>query len=512
MSQNKRVPSFRLTHSVVGLDILHDKICAIVMRYTKKRWAVDRTVKKEISPSLDTPMIAHKIKEVLSELDVKAKQIVTSLSSSDMIVKIMNLPPIQNPEEELPQLMEYELERQLPIPPSQAAYDYQLILPPEQIDDAPQQQDKTTVLLAAVRRNRLDDHLALMESAGVPLKSVMPSFLMFLNALFASEMLSPHESGFTGAIRLEANVVDVVVVERGVLSFARSFAPSPLSSPRVRGDERGGDFLHELRNTLRDFLPPTGQHKLEKLLIVTEDESLPFHLTIERLVEALAFPHCEHKVMQDGFALGLAAGYLNIQQTLSLNLLKPLLKEQYAKEKIDRRKRVLRFGPIGAMLALAAAAIILFNQTEIAQKKLTEAKEAQQIFEQKVNEKQDLENLHSKLSRQIEVLRWVDAGYPSLAYRLYQLAMSTPQNVWLKEVNTPPQPKRIKKEIPVMDALIVTGYAPSQADIDDFIRQLRKRSCFLEVQQDNTEERTMDKQKVLLFQLSLKSEQGDINE
>jgi len=63
-----------------------------------------------------------------------------------------------------------------------------------------------------------------------------------------------------------------------------------------------------------------------------------------------------------------------------------------------------------------------------------------------------------------------------------------------------------------MDALIVTGYAPSQADIDDFIRQLRKRSCFLEVQQDNTEERTMDKQKVLLFQLSLKSEQGDINE
>ena len=503
MSQNKRVPSFRLTHSVVGLDILHDKICAIVMRYTKKRWAVDRTVKKDIPPSLDTPMIAHKIKEVLSELDVKAKQIVTSLSSSDMIVKIMSLPPIQNPEEELPQLMEYELERQLPIPPSQAAYDYQLIRPPEQIDDAPQQQDKTTVLLAAVRRNRLDNHLALMESAGVPLKSVMPSFLMFLNALFASEMLLPHESGFTGAIRLEANVVDVVVVERGVLSFARSFAPKV---------EASYDFLHELRNTLRDFLPPTGKHKLEKLLIVTEDKSLPFHLTIERLVEALAFPHCEHKVMQDGFALGLAAGYLNIQQTLSLNLLKPLLKEQHAKEKIERRRRALRFGPVGAMLALVAAAIILFNQTEIAQKKLTEAKEAQQIFEQKVNEKQDLGNLHSKLSRQIEALRWVDAGYPSLAYRLYQLAMSTPQNVWLKEVNTPPQPKRIKKEIPVMDALIVTGYAPSQADIDDFIRQLRKCSCFLEVQQDNTEERTMNKQKVLLFQLSLKSEQGNINE
>ena len=56
-----------------------------------------------------------------------------------------------------------------------------------------------------------------------------------------------------------------------------------------------------------------------------------------------------------------------------------------------------------------------------------------------------------------------------------------------------------------MNTLIVTGYAFSQADIDDFIKQLRKLDCFSEAKQDNTEERIMDKQKVLLFQLSLKS-------
>jgi type IV pilus assembly protein PilN len=286
------------------------------------------------------------------------------------------------------------------------------------------------------------------------------------------------------------------VVENGVLSFARSFSPK-MESPE--------DFLRELHSTLRDFLPTMGKHQLEKLLIVTEDESLPFNLTMENLVEALAFPRCEHKIMPDGFALGLAAGYLNAQHTLSLNLLKPLLIERRAKEKIQRKERALRFGPVGAMLALTATAIFLFSKADIAQKELTQAKAAQQLFEQKVNEKEDLIKLSSELSRQIEALRWVDAGYPSLSYRLYQVAMLTPQNVWLKQVNTLPQPKREKKEIPVMDALIVTGYAFSQADVDDFIKQLRKLDCFSEVKQDNTEERIMDKQKVLLFQLSLKS-------
>lgn len=233
---------------------------------------------------------------------------------------------------------------------------------------------------------------------------------------------------------------------------------------------------------------------------------------MENLTEALTFPHCEHKMMPDGFALGLATGYLNMPHTLSLNLMKPLLIERRAKEKTKRKERALRFGPVSAMLVLAATAIFLFQKTDIAQTKLTEAKAAQQLFEQKVNEKEALGKLSSNLSRQIEALRWVDAGYPALSYRLYQVARSVPQNVWLKEVSTPPQPKRKKKEIPVMDSLIVTGYAPAQADIDDFTQRLKKLSCFSEIRQDNTEERIMNKQKVLLFQLSLKSKQASANE
>jgi hypothetical protein len=441
--------------------------------------------------------------------------------------------------------MEYELERQLPIPLSQAAYDYQIIRRQVPILgnpirgkgkearwqegallrlEAKATQDETTVLLAAVRRSKLNDHLALMENAGISPTAVMPSFLMFFNALSANGLLSPRElvprsgipnSGrFIGVVRLSASLVDVIVVENGVLSFARSFSPK-MESPAELGIGVK-DFLRELHNTLRDFLPSTGKHQLEKLYIVTEDESLPFNLKMENLTEALAFPRCEHKVMPDGFALGLAAGYLNMftsftnalglrQHTISLNLMKPLLIERRAKEKIQRKERALRFGPVGVMLALTATAIFLFQKTDIAQKELTEAKATQQLFEQKVKEKGDLENLSSQLSSNIEALRWVDAGYPSLSYRLYQVAMSTPHNVWLKQVNTPPQPKRVKKEIPVVDALIVTGYAFSQADIDDFIKQLRKLDCFSEVRQDNTEERIMDKQKVLLFQLSLKS-------
>ena len=498
-SKSFHFPSFSFPLPVVGIEVLREKISAVALRYKKRRWTIDKTVTKSIPPPLDASMIANKIAEVLDELDIKSKQIVTCLNSSDMIVKILSLPPLQHPEQELPQLMAYELERQLPIPLSQAAYDYQIIQPPDAIDAS----DATTVLLAAVRHSKLKEHLDLMASAGVFPKAVMPSFLMFLNTLFACGLPTSGELGFVGAVRLSESIVDVVVLEGGVLSFARSFAPKM---------ETSYDFLGELRNTLRDFLPPNGRHQLEKLLIITVDESMPFNLTLENLIEALAFSHCEHKMMRDGFTLGLTAGHLNIPYALSLNLMKPLLKEQRAKENMARRERALRFGPVTAMLVLAVTAIFLFNQTETSQKKLIEAKEAQQVFERKVEEKKNLKKLSSDLSRQIETLQWVDAGYPPLSYRLYQVAISTPRNVLLKEVNTPPQPKRQKKEIPVMDTLIVTGYASSQSDIEDFIQQLRQHSCFAEIRQDNTEERIMNKQKVLLFQLSLKSSPVNANE
>jgi hypothetical protein len=342
-----------------------------------------------------------------------------------------------------------------------------------------------------------------MASAGVFPQAVMPSFLMFLNTLFACGWPTSDDLGSVGAVRLSESLVDVVVLADGVLSFARSFAPKVATSYDVVG---------ELRNTLRDFLPPNGKNQLEKLLIITTDEAMPFNLTREDLTAALAFPHCEHRVMRDGFTFGLTAGYLNIPPALSLNLMKPLLKEQRAKENMARRVRAWRFGPVAAILVLAAMAIFLFKQTELTQKKLIAAQAAQQVFERKSADKNKLSQLSSDLARQIETLQWVDAGYPPLSYRLYQVAISTPRQVLLQEVNTPPQPKRQKKEIPVMDTLIVTGYASSQADIDDFIQQLRQHSCFAAIRQDKTEERIMNKQKVLLFQLSLKSGSVNTNE
>ena len=136
----------------------------------------------------------------------------------------MNLPPLEDPGKDLPQLMEYELEWQLPIPISEAAYDYQILAPQGQKDGVLE----TTVFLAALRRKRLNEHPAFMEGAGVSPIAVMPSCLMFLNSLLASGLLSDDDSGFIGAVRLSASLIDVVVLKDGVLSFARSFAPKVL--------------------------------------------------------------------------------------------------------------------------------------------------------------------------------------------------------------------------------------------------------------------------------------------
>ncbi len=496
--------SFSLSQTMVGLEILNDRISAVVLRKNRKKWTVHKTDKKRILEA-SSNIGAHKITEFFNELDVKAKQVITSFSGEDAIVKILKLPPLQRKGQELPELMQYELENQLPIPLSEAAYDYQIIQPKERIDVAgTQTPDETIVLLAAVRRSKLNDHLALMENAGISPTAVMPSFLTVFNTLLACGLLSPHEPGFVGIVRLSESVVDIIVVEHGVLSLARSFAP--------KAEEPYG-ILRELQNTLRVFLNPTSENKLEKLIIVTEEESLPFALTMDRLTDALAFPECEHHQISDGFAMGLVTGNLNIPHTISLNLLKPLLNEWNTKQKIERKERLLRLGTIAATLVLAATATFLFYQTKIAQNELTEEKATQQFFEQKVQNIATLEKKLEPFQRQIEALRWVDAGYPSLSYRLYQVGMSTIQNIWLKDVSVPQQPRKKKDIIPVMESLIVTGYALSQADIDNFTQQLRKLDCFSEVQQENTEEKILvNKKQVLLFQLLLKSKPANINE
>ncbi len=61
--------SFSLSQTVVGLEVLNDKLSAVVLRKNRKKWTVYKTDKKRI---LDTysNIEAHKITEFFNELYV----------------------------------------------------------------------------------------------------------------------------------------------------------------------------------------------------------------------------------------------------------------------------------------------------------------------------------------------------------------------------------------------------------------------------------------------------------
>lgn len=506
----------------VGLDFSPQSITAVVMRLEKERWVIERTITKAIStrkadkygtaPGDDVVSIIQPLFDELSLNSVhrrlwlidryfRSKYVVTSISGRNTIVKILSLPPIHNVAD-LTQIMRYQLEQHLPLPFPETAYDYHVIK---------QTEEGTTVLLVAVRRKTLTEHLALLAQAGITPEAVMPSFVMVYNALLYENALP--QDGITGIIRFAGDLVDVLLVEQGILSMARSIMMEAQEAPH--------DFLRELKNTLSAC---AGTKSIEKLILLTENDSLPYDFTVELLQEALAVPFaeveshgeaeaspvcsigthgtaCEHRVFRNGFAAGLVADSMS-PHAISLNLLKPLQQEQQEQRKQARREKIWTFAPYVATVVLTFLALVLFHHIQQAKSKLSIQQRQQKIIEFSTQTATELQNKIKQWNRQIKALHWVDDGYPLLSYRLYNISQAIPDNIWLTDISTPKLKRGTQKEvIPIMSSLTITGYASTQAEIDAFKRRLLECDCFSELHQLSAEERMVQKEKLLMFRI-----------
>jgi len=155
-----------------------------------------------------------------------------------------------------------------------------------------------------------------------------------------------------------------------------------------------------------------------------------------------------------------------------------------------------------------AISFSLWRSIDERQRELAHLKGTKQFIKQRQGQFNELRRHNYEINRLTEELRWVETAYPALSYRLYQIAALTPNSIWLKEVSTPEAEKQKKKLTrPVMSTLYVTGYAHSQMEIDQFMQKLKKRACFAEVVQKNSEQVLQSGEALLEFQLMLKSKE-----
>src|ERR1019366_934380 len=154
--------------TIVGLDIGSSTVKIVQLKQEANQWKLVSMGIVEIpkesleakNPESQRLSIVETIKRVFKESGVKTKKVVTSLSGDSVIIRYVKLPFMT--EEELRGSIAREAEQYIPLNIDQVVLDFQIL--GETQEDG---QRKLDVLLVAAKVDVVDQHLAMLKSAGL---------------------------------------------------------------------------------------------------------------------------------------------------------------------------------------------------------------------------------------------------------------------------------------------------------------------------------------------------------
>jgi type IV pilus assembly protein PilM len=214
---------FQRAQPVIGLDIGSNTIKLLQLKSTKKGYVLEKFGIKTIDPELivdgavmDAGRVVDVLKDLLREQAVKAKDVVISVSGHSVIVKKISVPPMT--EEELSESIKWEAEQYIPFDVNDVNLDFH-ILPSS---DTPDGKDAMTVVLAAVKKDRLSEYTALVTEAGLnPVVVDVDAFTL--------ENVYGTAYGSTGSevvalVNIGASVMNIHIVKGGNFWFTRDIS------------------------------------------------------------------------------------------------------------------------------------------------------------------------------------------------------------------------------------------------------------------------------------------------
>ncbi|MCZ7647088.1 MAG: type IV pilus assembly protein PilM [Planctomycetota bacterium] len=142
--------------SIVGLDIGSSSVKAIELTRSGQRLVVTGMG----STTIESPEeVADAVQQLLRETGIKSKRCVTAVSGRSVIIR--QVPMVQVPDNELRQAVEYEADKYIPFDVNEVAIDAQ------RLEDGADAAGQMKVLLVAVKKALIDEHIALLQSVGL---------------------------------------------------------------------------------------------------------------------------------------------------------------------------------------------------------------------------------------------------------------------------------------------------------------------------------------------------------
>jgi type IV pilus assembly protein PilM len=207
------------SQTAVGLSIGSSSIKLVELKKVGNLWKLlhfgivqlpeDVVVNREIVNAI---VVSDSIKTLVNQIKLKNKSVCTAISGTSLIIKRMML-EIPNVKEVQEQVF-WEAEQYLPFDVSEVVMDYQIL--------SRSKDNKTDVLLVAVKKTVLDIYMSSIEDAGLRPKIVDVDFFALQNLYEANYPVNPTEA--VAIVDIGASALKIVVVHAGVPVFTKDTA------------------------------------------------------------------------------------------------------------------------------------------------------------------------------------------------------------------------------------------------------------------------------------------------
>jgi len=205
---------FRKTRSLLGLDIGSNSVKAIELTNHGGEFVVTGFAH---APVVAEGSLTDTITEMVQQAGMRTRRVVTAVSGKSVIVRYLNMVPMSD--DELKNAIRFEADKYIPFDVDEVVLDCQRIE-----DEGVAQENEMRVLLVACKRNLVDDHLTLLEGAGlVPAVVDVDSFALGNAFEFASAQggLAEREDGVSALIDIGANKTNINILKGSVSYFTR---------------------------------------------------------------------------------------------------------------------------------------------------------------------------------------------------------------------------------------------------------------------------------------------------
>ncbi len=233
--------------TVVGLDVGSYSVKAVALQTNRERITLQGYAQARIGTSEPVEVI----RKVLDQLGVKPRKLVSGVSGRSVIVRQVETPRL--PSEELKAHIAYEADKYIPFGSEEVIIDCQT-LPDMNESKATNRQ----VLLVAVRRGFVEDHITQLRAAGIAPEVIDVDVFALSNAyeLLGPGPLANADKTATALIDIGASKSNIAIVQGSRLLFTREvyLAGNEITDAIVRTFNEPAEDIERIKSAPGDAL------------------------------------------------------------------------------------------------------------------------------------------------------------------------------------------------------------------------------------------------------------------